>query len=316
MTASRNGEDAMGRRGCAVVIPTFGRERVLIETVEAIVRLPVRPDEILIVDQTPRHDDATEAALRGWSETGTIRWLRLSAPSTVEALNTGLREARAPVVLILDDDIIPGAGLVDAHASAHARFAEAWAVAGQVLQAGEAPVAEGPRGPRAGLRADLRFRFAASEPDWVANVIACNLSVKRDRALAVGGFDGNYAPPVAFRFETDFARRVLAAGGRIRFEPGASVRHLRAASGGTRATGSHLTSASPLHGAGDYYFALRWGRGWERIGYLANRPFREVRTRFHLRHPWWIPVKFIGELRALALALRLHRRGPRLLIPG
>jgi hypothetical protein len=38
-----------------------------------------------------------------------------------------------------------------------------------------------------------------------------------------------------------------------------------------------------------------------------------VRTRFHLRHPWLIPVKFLGELRALGLAWRISRRPPQLL---
>ena len=137
--------------------------------------------------------------------------------------------------------------------------------------------------------------------------MAGNLSVRRDRALAIGGFDPDFVPPVSFRFETAFAKRLVAAGGRIRFEPAAEVRHLRATRGGTRIHGNHLASASPLHGVGDYVYALKHGRGLERLGYIARRPFREVRTRFHLRHPWFIPVKFVGELRALFMALRLAR---------
>jgi hypothetical protein len=43
---------------------------------------------------------------------------------------------------------------------------------------------------------------------------------------------------------------------------------------------------------------------------------REVCTRFHLRHPWWIPVKLTGELRALVWASRLCRRGQRLIRPS
>jgi hypothetical protein len=52
-----------------------------------------------------------------------------------------------------------------------------------------------------------------------------------------------------------------------------------------------------------------------RAWYLLRRPLREVRTRFHLRHPWWIPVKLLGELRALVQALSLSRRPPLLLPP-
>jgi hypothetical protein len=44
---------------------------------------------------------------------------------------------------------------------------------------------------------------------------------------------------------------------------------------------------------------------------MLRRPFREVCTRFHLRHPWYIPVKFIGEIRAMFAAIHLHHAGPR-----
>ena len=81
-------------------------------------------------------------------------------------------------------------------------------------------------------------------------------------------------------------------------------------------TGSHLTSASPRHGMGDYYFALRSGMSRESAAYMLLRPFREVRTRFHLRQPWYIPVKLVGEMRAFAAAVGAWRRGPRLIHQG
>ncbi|MEI7731541.1 MAG: hypothetical protein WCO56_18350 [Verrucomicrobiota bacterium] len=84
-----------------------------------------------------------------------------------------------------------------------------------------------------------------------------------------------------------------------------------APSGGTRAYGHHLTSASPMHGVGDYYFALRHGRGLEKWWYIARRPFREVGTKFHLKHPWYIPIKLLGEFRAMLLAFKLIRQQPK-----
>jgi GT2 family glycosyltransferase len=142
--------------------------------------------------------------------------------------------------------------------------------------------------------------------------MAGNLSVRRDRAIAVGGFDENFVG-TAFRFETEFCRRLIAAGGRVLFQPTARILHLRAPRGGTRSYGNHLTSASAAHGVGDYYFALRGGLTVEALAYIAWRPLRQVRTRFHLRRPWWIAPKLVGEMRALAWAIRLARRGPRLL---
>lgn len=340
----------------SVVIPTYRRGTIVLDTVRKLRSLPELPSEILLVDQTEDHppevlevfqwlqnpaenlpnSGRSEAEIsKGWNKSFQtlrnvdFRWLRLSQPSIPHAMNVGLQEAKGEVVLFLDDDIIPDDQLASKHGKAHEEFPEACAVVGQVLQPEEGfqvsdvglsakalATAGGQRSEvrnrRSGssLCADLDFKFNSSEPTWVENIMAGNLSVKRAFALRVGGFDEKFIPPVSFRFETEFAKRLVASGGCIRFEPAASIRHLRAGQGGTRSRGSHLTSASPLHGVGDYYYALRRGRGIDRAAYMLKRPFREVFTRFHRTHPWYIPIKFIGELRAMGLAFKLARNEP------
>src|SRR5437868_3122650 len=86
------------------------------------------------------------------------------------------------------------------------------------------------RSPRPGLGACLDFPFNSAIPAQVANVMAGNLSVRREMALAVGGFDENFVG-VAYRFETEFCRRLLRAGGRVLFQPAASIHHLRTPTG-------------------------------------------------------------------------------------
>jgi GT2 family glycosyltransferase len=289
-----------------VAIPTFGREEVLIATIEAL--LHAGASDVAVIDQTPQHERDTQERLEAFAAQRHIRWSRLSRPSIPAAMNHALRHGTRPVVLFVDDDIIPDPGLLVAHSGSY-EDAATWAVVGQVLQPGETPNPGPHRFTTSGLRAFLDFPFNSTMPAWVANVMAGNLSVRRDRALAVGGFDENFVG-VAFRFETEFCRRLLRAGGRVLFQPGARVNHLRAPRGGTRTYGDHLTSASPMHGVGDYYFALRQGLGLETLQYVLRRPVQEVCTRFHLRHPWWIAPKLIGELRALGLAVRMRVHGP------
>jgi GT2 family glycosyltransferase len=292
-----------------IAIPTYERGAVLCDTIAMLLALEPRADEILIIDQTVQHPPDVAERLALWQRGGAINMLRLPEPSITQAMNTALTRASQPYVLFLDDDIVPAPDLVAAHRAA-LRESGVWAVAGQVLQPGEEPRHYDDTLLHAGTVRDLDFRFHHDTACDVENVMAGNLSVDRARALGLGGFDENYIN-VAYRFETDFARRLIAAGGRIRFQPAASIRHLKAPGGGVRTWGDHRTDPSPMHSVGDYYFALRHApRFWR---YVGRRLARNLATRYHLAHPWTLPAKVTGELRGLALARRLARGGRRLL---
>jgi GT2 family glycosyltransferase len=286
-----------------IAIPTYERGRVLCDTIELLLALDPPANEIVIVDQTPAHPPEVAARLQAWQDAQAIRVIRLDAPSIPRAMNRALAEARNAHVLFLDDDIIPSPQLVAAHELAF-HDPSIVAVVGQVLQPGETPAHFDEAELRRGFLRDLEFRFTHDTACDVQNVMAGNLCVDRARALAIGGFDERYTA-VAYRFETDFALRLAAAGGRIRYEPAASIRHLKAPGGGVRTWGDHRTSPSPAHSMGDYYFARRHIPAfWP---YVARRLRANIATRYHLRHPWTIPGKVIGELRGLVAALRLSK---------
>lgn len=300
----------------SVVIVTYNRNQVLVDTIRHLLPQAAQCPgfgEILIVDQTVTHEQATEAALQNWHRQGVIRWIRLAEPDLTGAMNRGLLAATSELVLYVDDDIIPFPNLLNNHIKAHQAGRNVAAVVGQVLQPGE-QAQDLPYSPKgSALWRYMDFPFRSVRGCFVENAMAGNLSVLRKDALAVGGFDENYRPPVASRFESEFAKRLVAQGYRIWFEPTAAIHHLAASSGGTRSQGSHLNSPSPRYGVGDYYFAMRHGRGLDVWYYCLRRFFREVRTRFHLRHPWYIPIKLLGEARAIMAALVLIKKGPKLL---
>lgn len=295
-----------------IAIPTFGREDVLIDTIRSCLNQSEPAGEILLLDQTPQHTPEVNRKLAEWHAEHLIRWDRLAEPSIPKAMNQGLKRASKPLVLFLDDDILAAPGFVAAHAAAHNRD-ERWIVVGQIIQPWQQPADVTPPSCKPdSIEADFNFPFHSCKPSPLRNVMAGHMSVRCDRALQVGGFDENFKGS-AYRFETEFARRMMRAGGQIYFEPQASIRHLRAERGGTRVLGSHLTSCSPNHGVGDYYFALSHGMRSDVLRYCLRRAVREVCTRFHLKHPWYIPVKLLGEWRAFVWACMLHWQGPALL---
>jgi GT2 family glycosyltransferase len=283
---------------CAV-IPTYRREQVLLDTIEFLLELQPAPAEILVVDQTEEHEPATALRLETLNQEGRIRWLKLAQPSIPKAMNTGLLAAREPLVLFLDDDIRPEPGLLDAHASAHASFENA-IVAGRVIQ----PWEEGASHDLAG-----EFRFCQTQPAWIGEFMGGNFSAGRDRLIELGGFDENFVR-VAYRFEAEFAHRFKAAGGGIRFEPGACIHHLKAG-GGTRVYGDFRTTWRPDHTVGAYYYLLRTSLGLRGLGQWLARPVAAVATRHHVTRPWWIPMTVLSELLGMMWACWLALAGPR-----
>jgi GT2 family glycosyltransferase len=283
-----------------VVIPTYGRDDVLLETLRRVMALDPAPAELLVIDQTPIHSPSVEDELAKLSEAGAIDWIRLRRASIPHAMNAGLLRARSGIVLFLDDDLIPAPGLVAAHLDAH-RESGAAVVAGQVLQPGEeAAVESGP------------FRFRSAERQWVTEVMGGNFSIRRDLALEIGGMDENFVR-AAYGFEAEFCERARTAGGRILFEPRATIRHLRAPSGGTRSYGDHLRTVNPGHSVGAFYRILRTSPHGAMPGRVVGRLARSVRTRHHRSRPWWIPATLVAETLGLAWAVGLWLRGPRLL---
>jgi glycosyltransferase involved in cell wall biosynthesis len=311
---SSHGMSAVGPDEISIAIPTFHREEVLVETVQAALALTPPAGEILIVDQTPVHPPSIHDQLRAWDEAGLVRWIRLARPSIPGAMNHALHAARGKVVLFLDDDIVPDRGLIAAHAREYDDDS-VWAVAGQVLQPGQVPQPPARAVWKRGIWRDLNFPFKSTVPRRISNCMAGNLSVRRARAIELGGFDENFVS-LAYRFETDFARRLTDCGGVIQFSPEATIRHLQAQRGGTRVYGQHRTTCKPDHAVGDYYFALRHGRGWETAGFMGYRLYQALATRHNLFRPWWIPLRLIAEIRGFIWARGLARRGPHLVAPA
>ena len=288
-------------QGITIAIPTYRRKEVLLDTIEYLLQSEGPEIEILILDQTERHQDTINNHLNNLMKADKIVWIRLPYPSIPHAMNMGLARAKYGIILFLDDDIIPSENLIKAHYKAHIRGNNT-IVAGQVLQPGEKIVAYDNKN---GV-----FQFASDRRQFISEVMGGNFSVKRKLAIDLGGFDENFVG-VAYRFEAEFCDRALAAQEKIIFEPDAAIRHLRVKDGGTRSYGQHLRTIKPNHSVGAYYYFLRTERIRNRWLRICIQPFRAVRTKFHFFHPWWIPVVLAAQLSGFLWALKLFTDGPK-----
>lgn len=301
----------------SVVIPTYQRAEIVLETINLLSKQSHAAKQIIIVDQTQYlEDDASAAKLQKLNDSGVIIWKRLQHPSIPNAMNTGLIAAVSDYVLFLDDDCSFDMDFLANYARCIESNSPVAAV-GQVLQPGESPVSlSSGYDAASGFSEDLRFPFNSNQPHRIANCMAGNLLVNRKIAIQAGGFDCQFEG-AAYRFETEFARRLIKyAGEKFLFWPEARINHLKISTGGTRAAvANFLTSASPVHSQGEYYFILRESHGRQRLGWILRRLLGSVKARFYVTRPWWLPFRILGELRGLSAAARKYREGPRLIQP-
>lgn len=235
-----------------VAIPTYQREEVLINTIHELLKQSHHNLELLIVDQSKNHSGDTEKALSAITDPR-FRYVRATPPSLPGARNLSLKLARAPLVLFLDDDIVPTKDLIKYHLQAFVEHPEISVVAGRVMQHGF-PVK--PNVLRFDEYATSHGVFTATKAAFTNTFPGGNHAMRVADAWKVGGFETRYYYN-AFREESDMAMRMVRAGMKIYYEPRAEILHLAAPTGGTRTRQySHIYDSRTFYG-NELFFTLR-----------------------------------------------------------
>lgn len=299
----------------SVVIPTFERGAILLETLEYLQQQSVTAASIIVVDQTRyASTDPVLVALTQLQSKGVIDWLRLDRPSIPYAMNKGLMRAQTEWVLFLDDDIRINADFLEQHVDA-LKTHDAPAQVGCILQPNQPQVVRSASYQQGtGVDADLDFPFNSDSAAQIHNCMAGNLVVHRDSAIECGGFDENFEG-AAYRFETEFCRRLIKYRKQaFFFAPKPILFHLKAERGGTRQFANFLTSSSSIHSVGHYYFLRQVCESRvELIKYTMRQFVTALVAKFYLKRPWYLPVRALAELRGIARAYSLHKQGAKLL---
>src|SRR5919108_1336022 len=163
-----------------VVVPTRGRSAYLEVTLDSLLRQRTRtPHEILVVDDgsaDSTREDAKRAGVRCVSH-GERRNLNA-------ARNTGIREARAPLVALVDDDVHAPSGWLDALARGAERNPDAEAFGGPIRARFEGG------GPRGCGREEAPITTLDLGPDdrEAEGVWGANLVVRRSAVERIGWF--------------------------------------------------------------------------------------------------------------------------------
>lgn len=208
----------------SVVIPTLQRREKLLRVLGRLEEqsTPMGSFEVLLVEDAAEHDAEAIASVVG-ERPYELRLLSGERPGASSARNVGARAAGAPLLLFLDDDVLPRPELIAEHLAWHERHPQAEVgVLGLVEWADEITVTPFMRWLERGIQFDFKA-IEGADAGW-GRFYTANVSLKRSIFEAVDGFDEVRLP---FGYEDlDLGLRLSKHGFRLLFNRDARAEHV------------------------------------------------------------------------------------------
>jgi glycosyltransferase involved in cell wall biosynthesis len=199
----------------SLVVATLGRDADVAALLDSLLAQGRTDVEIIIVDQNA--DDRLGPIQAAYEARLALRRLRSSVRNANHARNLGLRHARGQIVTFPDDDCLYPPGVLDRVDAAFTADAALHVLTG--------PAAS----PDGGLGSG-RWRLESGPIDlanvWTS-VIEFNLFLRRETALALGGFDEGMGPgsPFGSAEGNDLVCRAMARGLAARYDSALRIIH-------------------------------------------------------------------------------------------
>jgi GT2 family glycosyltransferase len=208
----------------SIVVATYNRCAGLANLLHALAQQTFRADQIEVIVVDDGSTDGTPALLRTIRVPYALRAISQANGGPAVARNNGVQQARAGLILFLDDDVVPGPGLIEAHVAAHGTAADRVVTGPMLAPPKEWPQPAWDRWDAAQLMKQYEAMLAGIFPATQRQFFTANASLQRWMFLAAGGFD-----PVFRRAEDmELAWRMSAHGARFLFAPHATVVHYAA----------------------------------------------------------------------------------------
>ncbi len=211
----------------SVVVPTHNRKEILEKTLLSLLQQSIDPHRCQIIVIDDGSTDGTEERIRrhfGGNLEDPILFLRQSNKGANAARNLGIENAKADIILILNDDTIPGSNLLELHLHEHSTYPrEESVVLGNVDWSPETPVTPFVNWLTHGGPQFVFHQIKGQrEVSW-HYLVTANVSVKRTFVLGNGLFDEHF---LGAHEDTEFAWRAHKNGMRLIYCEPAVAYHL------------------------------------------------------------------------------------------
>jgi glycosyltransferase involved in cell wall biosynthesis len=214
-----------GGTKASLIIPTYNRGDVLLETLRMALAQTYHDCEVIVVDQTATVSAGLRAFLNCAGDR--IRYIRLPFPNLPAARNAGVLAAHGEIIIFVDDDVVFGRDYIGLHVR---RYSDpsVGAVMGLTLSPGGASDEE----TLAAARSLFGSREALADGLFsVSWVIGCNSSYRRRAILEAGMSDERFTGGACAE-DVDLAVRVRHSGYKLLLDPRIRLTHLALPSGG------------------------------------------------------------------------------------
>jgi glycosyltransferase involved in cell wall biosynthesis len=206
-----------------VAIASRNRRDLLVQTLTALDRQTYPSERVEVVVVLDGTTDDSADAIRSLATSYELRVIEQEKRGTGSTKNRGLRETTKPVVVFLDDDIVPDAEFLAAHAQAHASDSD------RLLSLGYYPPGTDDRGFWAlEVRAwweDYFRRAAEPNHQWTfVDMAEGNFSTRRELLLETGGWDEEFTG--GRRQDWELGARLLKRGAQLSHNAEARGSHL------------------------------------------------------------------------------------------
>jgi GT2 family glycosyltransferase len=217
---SHSTQEDQSRPLVSVITPTYNRRESLLATLRALESqsFPAHQFEVVVI--ADGCTDGSADACRSLQTSYTLRVIEQANAGPAVARNVGCQQARAPLLVFLDDDVIPDPDFLTAHRNIH--------------QKGPQQVVIGPllRPPNARLQPWVYWELATLEQQYDAmargewepsprQFYTGNASVARAAVLDAGGFN----PEFRRAEDVEMAYRLQGSGYTFVFAPQARGLH-------------------------------------------------------------------------------------------
>jgi len=226
-------KEASANPQITVVTGTLNRPQIVIQLITQLVEVSKKSFlEVIVVDQSLLENFVK--LKNQFPVLNNFTLVHFDKPNTCKYLNYGWKNAKAPIVLYLDDDVTITDNSVQSHIDAYTD-PTIKAVAGRVINDGEMTSTNDKVGKIMWFGAAFTKNFTYEKSAYVDYPYGCNMSYRKQTLEELDGFDEKLSPPIYAFNEVDMGFRISKKWKKsIKFVPDALVYHHQYKRGGTR----------------------------------------------------------------------------------